>query len=358
MATLGLAKLVSRKVLRITGPDCYPYLQGLICNDLRYLYEPDRIPNRKHARNSPNVLNTFFLNAQGRAICDLTIYRTPLTREKCEFTPPGKAAEPDELLIECDAKLASGLANTLYGYRVRRKIAISMEDNLNVWSLFPTHDSEQGNSLTSRGQEVNKIIDIGSSLSNEIVKGNMIVVNDPRISALGLRIITDSKDFDQLKSSMTTLIDNEIVSISTKGYTLARYSLGVGEGHLDHPESNCLPLECNADFLGSVSFSKGCYLGQELTARIHYTGVVRKRLMPVILDLATTDTGDAVPLVDNSDIIEESSKKKVGILRHVVKNRALALLRCDLVSKSESLIHEGSKTKLTTYTPYWWTVDR
>lgn len=299
------------------------------------------------------------LNAQGRAICDLSLYRTPLTREKCQFTAPGKATDPDELLIECDAKLASGLANTLYGYRVRRKIAISMEENLGVWALIPKYDNsaEGQESLVMLAQEANKLIDIGSSLSNEIVRSNMIVVNDPRIGALGLRIITDSSDFDQVKRNLTPLIDNEIISITAKDYTLLRYSLGVGEGQQDHPESNCLPLECNADFLGSVSFSKGCYLGQELTARIHYTGVVRKRLMPIMLDLKSGLGADAtLPLLDNSDIIDEASKKKVGVLRHVVRNKGLALLRYDLANKSESLIHEGSKMKLSAYIPYWWDI--
>lgn len=354
MATLGLVRLLNRKVLRISGPDCYPYLQGLLCNDLRYLYEPDRIPKRKHARNSPNALSSYMLNAQGRAICDLTIYRTPLTRDKCEFTPPGKATDPDELLIECDHKLASGLANTLYGYRVRRNITLSMEDNLKVWSLIPLFDTSQGTEDSrTLAEGGNKLIDIGSSLSNEIITGNMIIVNDPRLSSLGLRIIADSADFDHVKGNISPLLSNEIRQISVKDHTLIRFSLGVGEGQKDHPESNCLPLECNADYLGSVSFSKGCYLGQELTARIHYTGVVRKRLMPIVLNRKSDKD---LPIMDNSDIIDETNKKKVGILRHTIGDRALALLRCDLAIDNKNLIHEATKTKLSTYVPYWWDI--
>lgn len=45
-----------------------------------------------------------------------------------------------------------------------------------------------------------------------------------------------------------------------------------------------LPLEHNMDALNGISFKKGCYVGQELTARTHYQGVIRKRLWPVQIE--------------------------------------------------------------------------
>jgi folate-binding protein YgfZ len=63
-------------------------------------------------------------------------------------------------------------------------------------------------------------------------------------------------------------------------YKTFRYLLGVGEG----PELvNQLPFNTNADFTDSIKLNKGCYLGQELCARTYYTGVIRKRLMTVII---------------------------------------------------------------------------
>ncbi len=67
-------------------------------------------------------------------------------------------------------------------------------------------------------------------------------------------------------------------------YTAARYALGIGEGKEDFPIGSSLPLESNGALLHGVSFNKGCYLGQELTARSHHTGVIRKRLMPLQLE--------------------------------------------------------------------------
>lgn len=351
MASLVLAKLTTRKIIKIYGPDCYPYLQGLISNDLRYLYEPDRIPKTEHAKSSPNVLSTFMLNAQGRAICDMLIYRTPSTRLECQFEPPNKLKEKDELFIECDDKLASGLANTLYGYRVRRKIALIMMDNHTIWSLFPKFEPNQSG-LSVTQDELSLINTIQNS--NEIMESQLTVVNDPRLSSMGMRIISYHTDFDKIKSRIQSFLGKEVEEGSLKDYIKHRYRLGVGEGLSDHPESDCLPLECNADLLNSVSFTKGCYLGQELTARIHHTGVVRKRLMPITLELDQDKSLSTIPLVGGTEIIDQGSKKKIGTLRHRVGSRGLALLRHDLLSESSELIHQGSSTKVFTYRPYWW----
>lgn len=350
MVSLALTRLVHRKLLRITGPDCYPYLQGLLSNDIRYLYDPTRQPGRKHAIKSPNALSTFMLNPLGKVICDMILYRTPVTRSECEFTPPGEATVPDELLIECDSSLASGVANTLYGYRVRRKISLSLVEDLNLWCLYPTLNID--NKEISE-QNPDSLIKLNN---DEIVTDNLVVVNDPRLASMGLRIISSDIEPDKVKRSLETIINTNIQHASMKDYTMHRYSLGLGEGAKDHPESACFPLECNADYLDYVSFSKGCYLGQELTARVYHTGVVRKRLMPIILDLESSSKGlGTLPLIEGSNIIAVGEKKqKIGVLRNVIKNRGLALLRHELALESGQLIHEGSKTKLSTYVPHWW----
>jgi len=66
-------------------------------------------------------------------------------------------------------------------------------------------------------------------------------------------------------------------------YHALRLCYGVPEGVHDIVAEENLPLECNLDWLNGVSFSKGCYVGQELTARTHFQGLIRKRMMPVSL---------------------------------------------------------------------------
>eukprot|EP00775_Hariotina_reticulata_P008521 gene8521-8703_t len=62
-----------------------------------------------------------------------------------------------------------------------------------------------------------------------------------------------------------------------------RYKLGVAEGDTDIPTGEVAPLECNLDALSGISYSKGCYIGQERNSYTHYRGIIRQRMMPVLL---------------------------------------------------------------------------
>jgi len=57
----------------------------------------------------------------------------------------------------------------------------------------------------------------------------------------------------------------------------------VPEGQDELIRESALPQESNIDFMGGIDYRKGCYVGQELTIRTHHTGVVRKRVLPVML---------------------------------------------------------------------------
>ena len=74
-------------------------------------------------------------------------------------------------------------------------------------------------------------------------------------------------------------------------YGLQAALLGVPNGAAELPSAEALPLESNLELLSGVSFAKGCYLGQELTARTHFRGVVRKRVLPVVVAAAVGGDG-------------------------------------------------------------------
>ena len=81
-----------------------------------------------------------------------------------------------------------------------------------------------------------------------------------------------------------------------------RIAAGIPEGAIDLTPERALLLEAGLDQLGAVDFEKGCYVGQEVTARTHYRGLVKRRLVPI------TMTGTP-PIVD-SDVTW--NKKVIG----------------------------------------------
>lgn len=149
------------------------------------------------------------------------------------LTPQGKAlfdfilwADGDAVLIDCEAARAEALVRRLSIYRLRRAITIApLEDAAVHWA-----------SASDRG------------------------VADPRLAALGKRWIAAP-------------------GAAATGWTAHRLALGVTEGFAELGEDKTLWLECNADLLGGVSFAKGCYVGQENTARMHYRAKVNRRLV-------------------------------------------------------------------------------
>jgi len=101
-----------------------------------------------------------------------------------------------------------------------------------------------------------------------------------------------------------------------------------------------------------ISFSKGCYIGQELTARTHHTGVVRKRLMPVRLSAPVGDLEDGAAL-------QTQSGKPAGKHRSGVGELGLGLVR--LAHAKETLTFKSSgdaAVSLEASVPDWWPKDK
>lgn len=122
------------------------------------------------------------------------------------------------------------------------------------------------------------------SLCHEVMEGSIdrshvggtnvdFAVFDPRCEELGLR-------FYAHKTSSSKLFDpRDVIKVSSPNYDALRYAMMIPEG------SECvdgIPARLNFDLMGSLDLKKGCFLGQELTARAYYTGVVRKRPYLVI----------------------------------------------------------------------------
>jgi folate-binding protein YgfZ len=140
-------------------------------------------------------------------------------------------ADGEDVLIDCERAETAGLTRRLMLYRLRRVIAITPAPELSVhWSP----DGDRG-------------------------------TPDPRLAALGRRWLAPAED-------------------AAEGWLAHRLSLGVTEGVAELGSDKTLWLECNAAELNGVSFDKGCYVGQENTARMNWRNKVNRRLVVVPAD--------------------------------------------------------------------------
>lgn len=132
-------------------------------------------------------------------------------------------------------------------------------------------------------------------------------------------------------------------------FTCFTFFLGVPEGVKDLPPGVALPLESNLAYMNGISFTKGCYIGQELTARTHHMGVIRKRLLPVHFSAPLPK--DSIP--EGAEISTESGKS-AGKFRAGGGELGIALLRLANVNEPLCLNLAGDKVKLTASIPEWW----
>ena len=173
----------------------------------------------------------------------------PLPAWSALLTPQGKVlfdflvwpAADGALLLDCEATAAEALAKRLSMYRLRRRISIALDPGLAVhWSA----EARAG------------------------------AVADPRLAALGWRWLAPAA---QNESGADAI------------WRAHRLALGVTEGRAELGDGETLWLECNSDALNGVSFTKGCYVGQENTARMNWRQKVNRRLR--VVPLAQADAG-------------------------------------------------------------------
>ncbi len=258
------AQLEDRGVVSVTGPDAKKLLQGIITNDMDVLDNQD-------------ALFTGLLSPQGKILFEFFV-----------------AKARDGYAIDVAKDQAIALSKRLSMYKLRADVHISnISETTVVLACW------------------------GDSPCCFDGLADTVIITDPRLAAMGLRIIAPARIGSSIAQTATGL------DASENDYARHRIGLGVPEGGKDYAFGDAFAHEALFDQLHGVSFSKGCFVGQEIVSRMEHRGTARKRIVPVEADAPLPATG--------TDI--KAGVVIVGSLGSVSAKRGLAMLRLDRVSE-------------------------
>lgn len=295
MALPRFAMLEDRGFVAVGGSDARAFLQGLVSNDV------DKV-TPEHA------IHAAFLTAQGKYLHDFFI-----------------VALEDRLLLDCEAARLDDLKRRLSIYKLRAKATLeAVSEHYAAAAIFGT-DALAALQLPAEPGACRRLA------------GGVVCV-DPRLAAAGARAILPRG------SSTTVLADLGLGEAGREEYDRLRIGLGLPDGSRDMVVEKDILLENGFEELNGVDFAKGCYVGQELTARTKHRGLIKKRLMPVIIDGPAPPAGTAVLLGD----------REAGEMRSSTDGIGLALMRLEFLERAgHDATFTAGEARITPRKPEW-----
>jgi len=288
--------LENRGIIAVSGEDGVSFLQGLVSNDVT------KVTNEQ-------AVYAAFLTPQGKFLFDFFILR-----------------DGDRLLLDCEAERADDLMRRLNMFKLRTKV--SLENATEEYRVI---------ALTGEDALATLGLDPVPGLAKSLDGG--IVFVDPRLSALGARAILPKNQAD------TAPFLNDFAESGNDAYDLLRLSLGMADGARDLIVEKALLMENGFDELNGIDWDKGCYMGQETTARTKHRNLVKKRLMPVRVDGPLPAAGTPV----------FSGDKEIGEMRSGRDGLGLALIRLEALGAANgpAPIFSSGEARLTPQSPDW-----
>ncbi len=271
--------LTDRGLIAVGGSDARDFLQNLVSNDISRV-----TPTR--------AVYAALLTPQGKYLFDFFVVQLGET-----------------LLLDCEAARRDDLIRRLSMYRLRADVSLdapgdAADDSLTVAAFH--------------GAAALAALDLDAEPGTARALDGGLVYVDPRLASLGARAILPRETLEAVAEAAG------FSAGEAAGYDAMRLALGVPDGSRDLEVEKSVLLENGFDELHGVDWDKGCYIGQEITARTHYRGLVKKRLVPVAVDGPLPAAGTKVM----------QDGREAGIMRSGRGGAALALLRIDAVERA------------------------
>jgi len=288
----------NRAIIAVEGEDRQAFLQGLISNDT------ERV-------STDLALYSAFLTPQGKFLHDFALV---------------DAAGPNgpRILLDPETERRADLIKRLSMYRLRSKV--KMVDLAEDWAV-----------VVFWGQAALQKLGLAPDRGSARALGNGVVFTDPRLASLGARAFLPRAELEAATAEIG-FAAGDIADYERHGA-----QAGVPAGSRDLIPDKAIPLENGFEELGAIDWNKGCYLGQELTARTRYRGLVRKRLLPVEISGAAPQPGTPLML----------GEVEAGEFRSMVGDVGLAMIRLEHLDRARSEGLTAGATRLKPTVPEW-----
>ena len=224
--------LKNRGLISIFGDDTIEFLQNIITNDI----------------NKVTTVNSIFsalLTPQGKYLYEFFIIKS----DRGYF-------------LDCEEVFVDEIINNLKKYKLRSKVELE-----NISSSYVV-----GIINKDKFREIQKEV---NNTSNTVTYRDCPFFIDPRDNKLGARILSPlEKLYLTIKKLNLNIIDED-------NYFAKAYQLGIPEKGLEYLKDQLFGLEANFEVLNAIDFKKGCYIGQENTARMKLKNKLRRKLIPI-----------------------------------------------------------------------------
>jgi len=224
--------LDDRAILYLNGEDTKEFLQNLISNDINKV-------------NESNSCFSSLLSPQGKFLYEFII-----------------AKHKSGYIIDCEKSQADGLYKQLSIYKLRSQVEILNLSNEFVVAAF-SHE------------KFLNFEDTKDVAGHTLKYREDSIILDPRNKNLGARLIIN---LEKLYLSLKKL---DLHDSNLKDYYSLSHKLGIVPKDLNKLQNKIFGIECNYEELNGIDFKKGCYVGQENTARIKLKNKLSKRLLPI-----------------------------------------------------------------------------